>query len=190
MNVNSGDSSVSRVQVLPSRFQYTLPAKYQLNYNAISSQSPLQIKSSTQISLLGILVTVSGRTQQKTPPPTVFLLLWELPNESSGIVHVFTFRYQAKRVPSCDRRLATVLHAAILIYAVKYWGVGIAQTYSNGLRAGRPGVLFPPGIRHFFSTPQSPDRIWGPPSLLSSGYGGSFLCGKAAGTWSWPLISI
>jgi hypothetical protein len=62
---------------------------------------------------------------------------------------VFTFRYQAKRIPSHDRRIEMALLAIILIYAVKYWGVGIVQTYSNWLRAGRPGVRFPPGIRHF-----------------------------------------
>jgi len=33
-------------------------------------------------------------------------------------------------------------------------------------------------------------RLWGPPSLLSNGYRGSFIGGKAAGAWSWPLTSI
>jgi hypothetical protein len=40
-----------------------------------------------------------------------------------------------------------------------------------------------------FSSPRRPGRLWGPPSLLSNGYGGSFPGGKAAGAWRWPLIS-
>jgi len=31
-----------------------------------------------------------------------------------------------------------------------------------------------------FSSPPHPDRLWGPPSLLSNGYQGSFPGGKAA----------
>jgi hypothetical protein len=41
----------------------------------------------------------------------------------------------------------------------------------------------------FSSSPPRPDRLWDQPSLLSSGYLGLFLWGKAAGTWSWPLTS-
>jgi hypothetical protein len=35
--------------------------------------------------------------------------------------------------------------------------------------------------RRPFSSPQRPDRLWGPPSLLSSGQGVSFFGSKAAG---------
>jgi hypothetical protein len=42
----------------------------------------------------------------------------------------------------------------------------------------------------FFSSPPRPDRLWGPPSLLSNGYQGIFSGGKAAEAWSWPLTSI
>jgi hypothetical protein len=34
----------------------------------------------------------------------------------------------------------------------------------------------------FFSSPSRPERLWGPPSLLSKGYGELFPRGKAAGT--------
>jgi hypothetical protein len=63
---------------------------------------------------------------------------------------------------------------------------GIAQWCSAELRAGwcrgRGGRIF--------SSPPRSDLLWGPPSLLTNGYQGSFPGGKAAGTWTWPLTSI
>jgi hypothetical protein len=47
--------------------------------------------------------------------------------------------------------------------------VGIA----SGLWAGRPCFFSPlQGLGKFFSASPRPDRLWGPPSLLSSGYQG------------------
>jgi hypothetical protein len=42
----------------------------------------------------------------------------------------------------------------------------------------------------FFTSPPCPDLLWGPSSLLSDGYQGSFPGGKAAGAWSWPVTSF
>jgi hypothetical protein len=45
--------------------------------------------------------------------------------------------------------------------------------------------------KKFFSTPQRPYLLWGPPSFLSKGYRGLlFRGGKESGAWNWPLTSI
>jgi hypothetical protein len=51
---------------------------------------------------------------------------------------------------------------------------------SDGLRTGRPGFDCWQG-QEIFSTPQCPDRVWGSPKLLSTGYRDYFPRGKAAG---------
>jgi hypothetical protein len=63
--------------------------------------------------------------------------------------------------------------------------VGIATGYRLDDRSSIPG-----GGWEFFSSTPCPNRLWGPPSLLSNGYWDLFPCGKAAGAWSWPLASI
>jgi hypothetical protein len=57
--------------------------------------------------------------------------------------------------------------------------VGIATGY--GLDDREVGVRVPVVLR-IFSFPRCPDRLWCSPNLLSNGYGGSFLGGKAAVT--------
>jgi hypothetical protein len=50
--------------------------------------------------------------------------------------------------------------------------VGIALGYGLDDRGSR--VRFPAGAVEFFSSPPPPERLWGPLSLLSNGYKGSF----------------
>jgi len=43
--------------------------------------------------------------------------------------------------------------------------------------------------KRFFSSSKHPDQLWGPPSLLFSGYQGSFSGGKVVEVCSWLLTS-
>jgi hypothetical protein len=52
--------------------------------------------------------------------------------------------------------------------------VGIATGY--GLNDRGVGVRVPVGSR-IFSSPSRPERLWGPPNLLSNGHGGLFFPG-------------
>jgi hypothetical protein len=47
--------------------------------------------------------------------------------------------------------------------------VGIATGYRLHDRGGGVGVRVPLGLR-IFSSPRRPERLWGPPNLLSNGY--------------------
>ena len=57
------------------------------------------------------------------------------------------------------------------------------------LLAGRSGIWIPAG-QGIFSYTKHPDQLWGPPSLLFSGYWAYFSEGKVAGAWYTPLTSI
>jgi hypothetical protein len=86
-----------------------------------------------------------------------------------------------------DRFLPTpfqfVMPSLTLPFDSSYWHL---RCYSDGLRDGRSG--FDSRLRQeIFLISQRPDRFWGPPSVLFNVYGGTFLGGKAAVTWSVPL---
>jgi hypothetical protein len=78
--------------------------------------------------------------------------------------------------PGIDRK-----HPNILLIVLSTLPVGIVIGY--GL--GDPGVRVRFAIRsRIFTSHYRPDRLCGPPSLLSNGYRGSFPGGKAAGARS------
>jgi hypothetical protein len=49
-------------------------------------------------------------------------------------------------------------------------GAGIAQSVYRRAACWTTGVRFPEGASDFFTTPQRPDRLWGPPDPLYNGY--------------------
>jgi hypothetical protein len=67
----------------------------------------------------------------------------------------------------------TTFHSSVLLKLIYS---GTAQWHSAGLRAGRSGCWGSiAGVGwEFFSSPPRPQRLWGPPSLLSNGYQGLF----------------
>ena len=75
--------------------------------------------------------------------------------------------------------IMAVRHVNVIvnILGVHYSIVSIATR----LRAGRSGVWIPAEQRHFFSSPNRWDRLWGPLSLLCSGYRSSFPGVKRSG---------
>jgi hypothetical protein len=61
----------------------------------------------------------------------------------------------------------------------RYWmnnGAVIVSPHIAGLRTGQSGFWgsIPGGGWEFFSRPPRPERLWGPPSVLSNGYQGLF----------------
>jgi hypothetical protein len=54
------------------------------------------------------------------------------------------------------------------------WDIAVDVATGCGLDDRGVGVPVPVGSR-IFTSPRRPYRLWGPPSLLSSGYWGSFL---------------
>jgi hypothetical protein len=62
-------------------------------------------------------------------------------------------------------------------------GINCSLGTATRLRDGRSGflVLISRGSWEFFFSPQYPNGLWGPPSLLSNGYMGIFPEDKAAG---------
>jgi hypothetical protein len=86
----------------------------------------------------------------------------------------------------------TVQTASLLFNAHSLRYVHDDSWINDALWAGRSGFYgsIPGGGWEFFSSTPRPERLWGPPNLLSNGYQRLFPWGEAAGAWSWPLTSI
>jgi hypothetical protein len=82
---------------------------------------------------------------------------------------VFSFSVSYK---SCSVRASVLFNPTIrfmFIYVSRDSSVGIAAGYGLDHRHSSPG-----GGKRFFSSTQSPYRLWGQPSLLYNVYGGCF----------------
>jgi hypothetical protein len=90
-------------------------------------------------------------------------------------------------IPLGQSTFLLALFSAALSFVLEPWWLSRCSDY--GWTIGVLGFDSRRGLE-FFSSPQSPERLWGPPSLLSTGYRGLFPCGKEAWTWSWPLTFI
>jgi hypothetical protein len=75
------------------------------------------------------------------------------------------------RIRFCFTPLFILSLPAFLLYRSPERVVGIATAYGLDDRGVRARV--PVGLR-IFSSPCRPDRLWGPPSLLSIGYRGLY----------------
>jgi hypothetical protein len=67
----------------------------------------------------------------------------------------------------------------------QYFGVGIAQWYSAGLRVGWSGVRVPAWARNFSLHHRVQTGCGAHPASYKMGSRGSFPGGEAAGAWSW-----
>jgi hypothetical protein len=102
-------------------------------------------------------------------------------------MYIFENNFRHILIPVTSIINFTIMLIMQIMYKVKRSrdsSVGIAT--GHGLDGRGVWVRVPVGSR-IFSSPRRPDRLWGPPNILSNGYRDSFLGGKAAGAWSWPL---
>jgi hypothetical protein len=92
-----------------------------------------------------------------------------------------TYWYLSTRLHGAMSRKTVILR----LTAVRTQNLIKLLDYVLGLK---PDLGLIPGMVRVFSSPQCPDQIWGPPSLLCNG--ALSPRSKATGVWSWSLTSI
>jgi hypothetical protein len=112
-----------------------------------------------------------GRRARQTSPPSVSRL-------SRKCGSLDTSQPHGTRRPVTGIALPFFFNHHLIYFGGRDSVVGIATGY--GLRDRGVGVRVPVGSKVFFS-PRRPDRLWGPPSLLSNGYREIFPGVQAAG---------
>jgi hypothetical protein len=91
-----------------------------------------------------------------------------------------------KSIPFCTALADSHVLARNVAYCIFYLRILLSHL-RYGLDGRGVGVRVPVGSR-IFSSPRRPDRFWGPPSLLSIGYRGSFAGVKRPGLTTHPQL--
>jgi hypothetical protein len=146
---------------------YTGPLSVQAQYSRYYPIIRSEVNSHSHVLsyLLGLLFhsadhTENNKSRDNHLPSPMARWLWTF----VLLLHARIAGYLASRC------LAMRLHVTILLN-VQIRGAGIATSYGLDDRGVR--VWVPVGSR-IFPSPNRPDRLWGPPNLLSNGYRGLF----------------
>jgi hypothetical protein len=86
----------------------------------------------------------------------------------------------ASRISKCKSFISFQKLYCCMLLLINILETMLGEIYKKELRRIPLAGSIPGGGWEFFSSP-SPERLWGPPSLLSNGYQGLFPRGKVAG---------
>jgi hypothetical protein len=105
----------------------------------------------------------TGTTLRSIPPLPIRLQgVVQRQDYLSAFLHLYLYLYHTLSSDTLNLFCTQILYPYIK-------RSGIAQSVWRRAKGWTAGVRFPAGARFFFS-PQRPDRLWGPPSLLSNRY--------------------
>jgi hypothetical protein len=93
------------------------------------------------------------------------------------IVIIYSHHYTETNMTGTSGMWKSVSTKGSLIKMWLFWGTTCVPGFDSRQRQG----VFP------LASVSTPDQLWGPPSLLSTGYQGSFPGGKAAGALRWSF---
>jgi hypothetical protein len=140
-----------------------------------------------RIIFLSRLITLNCYLRVYPTPPTTFerlnRSLWNLVRTSFHLKSSQTAYFKIHRISNINIAVPQIIELISLVLSRDSVAC-IATSY--GLDDRGVGVLVPVGSS-IFSSSRLPDRLWGPPSLLTNGYRMLFPGDKVAGAWSLSL---